>query len=101
MNWKDFLLRLAGFVVIAVAAMPVFALTINALVLFSLIPPTLMESGFGNIVTMKAVFVWAGCLLTGFGGIFIKEKWGLILYLSPMYAPALFAVVFTLIQKPA
>ena len=96
MSWKIFALKLAGFVVIALAAMPVYALTVNALLFFSLIPSDLVETGFGNAMTMKAVMVGLGCLLPSFAAIFIRAKWAVVLYFAPLYGPPLFAIAYTL-----
>lgn len=96
MSWKEFALRLAGFVVIALAAMPVYALTVNVLLYFSWIPDDLVQSGFGNDMTLKAVMVGLGCLLPSFAAIFIRASWALILYLAPLYGPPLFAIAYTL-----
>jgi hypothetical protein len=98
MTKKVFLLRFAGFLLIAMAALPAFALTFNALVLFDLIPAELKDKTFGNELTFRAVIVWCGALILGFAGIFPQENWRHVLYFSPLYAPALYAVVHTLTQ---
>lgn len=101
MTLKTFFIRFAGLIIIALAAGPVYAVTVNLLILLNLIPIELADKAYGNILTMKAIYVWTGCLLVGFGALFLKEKWGLILYFSPLYAPSLFAIIFTLIQNAA
>lgn len=98
MNWKTFAIRFAGLIAIALAAGPLYALTLNLLILARQIPEDLIDKAYGNTLTMKCVYVWLVCLLAGFGSIFIKGSWRYILYFSPLYAPALFAVIYTLIQ---
>lgn len=98
MSWKDFLIRIGGYLLIAVAAMPVYAATIVLLVVVNAVPEELHD-GFGNDVTFKAVLVWLGCLIVSFGSIFIRESWAKILYLSPLYLPSLFAVFYTVTQN--
>jgi hypothetical membrane protein len=98
MSRKEFLIRFLGFVVIAVAAGPFFALTFNALVLFDVIPQEVKDTAFGNELIFKSVVVWCGSLILGFIGIFPKESWRHVLYFSPIYAPSLYAAIYTLAQ---
>ena len=98
MSKKEFLIRFLGFVVIAVAAGPVFALTFNALVLFDMVPQEIRDTAFGHQLTFKSVMVWCGSLVLSFVGIFPKESWRYVLYFSPVYAPSLYAVIHTLAQ---
>jgi hypothetical protein len=44
------------------------------------------------------MYVWLGCLIPAFASIFFQGSWRYILYFSPLYAPSLFAVVYTLMQ---
>ena len=98
MNWKNFALRFAGLIVIALAAGPLYALTMNLLIIAKQIPQELIDKAFGNTLTLKCVYVWLACLLIGFGSIFIKDSWRHILYFSPLYAPSVFAIIYTVIQ---
>ena len=99
MTLNNFLLRFGGFVLIALAALPLYAVTVNVLVYFGLIPVELAEKGFGNEMTMKAMFVWMGCLIVGGIAIFSQQGWAKIFYFSPLYAPSLFAAAYTFIQQ--
>ncbi|GEM_PF-2176508 len=98
MSWKDFLIRLAGFILIAIAAMPAFAIAFNLLILINAIPAELAESGRGNEVILRSVFVWTGCLPIGFAGIFIRRNWGKLFYFAPLYAPVLFALTYMIVR---
>ena len=98
MNWKTFALRFTGLIVIALLAGPLYALTMNLLILAQQIPQELIDKAYGNTLTLKCVYVWLAGLLLGFGAIFIKQDWRYILYLSPLYAPSVFAVIYTVIQ---
>ena len=98
MSRKELLIRFLGFVVIAVAAGPFFALTFNALVLFDLIPQEVKDTAFGRELIFKSVVVWCGALILGFIGIFPRESWRHVLYFSPIYAPSLYAVIHTIAQ---
>ena len=98
MNWKTFAIRLAGLIVISLAMFPLYGLTMNILLFLELIPSDLIDKAAGSVITMKAMYVWIACLFLGFGSIFIKGDWRYILYLSPLYAPCVFAVIYTLLQ---
>ena len=98
MTKKVFFLRFAGFLLIALAALPVFALTFNALIAMNLVPEDLKDKAFGNELTFRAVIVWCAALLPGFAGIFPNESWRHVLYFAPLYAPALYAILHTLMQ---
>lgn len=98
MNWKTFALRFIGLVIVALAAGPLYAVTVHLLVLSGLIPENLMDKAYGSALMSKSAFIWMGALLLGFCSIFLKDSWRYILYFSPLYAPALFAVVYTALQ---
>ncbi len=98
MNWKTFAFRFTGLIVIALLAGPLYALTMNLLILANQIPQELIDKAYGSVLTRQCVFVWLFCLPVGFGSIFLKQNWRHALYLSPLYAPSAFAVIYTVIQ---
>lgn len=98
MNWKNFTLRFVGLVLIALAAAPLYGLVINLLLATGQITPDMVETAYGNVLTTKCVYIWIGCLLLGFGSLFVKESWRYMLYFSPLYAPILFALLYTVMQ---
>lgn len=98
MNWKVFTLRFAGLILIALAAGPLYGLVMNLLLATEQITPEMIETAYGNALTMKCVYIWIGCLLLGFGSLFANENWRYLLYFSPLYAPVLFALLYTIMQ---
>lgn len=98
MTKKEFFLRFAGFIVIALAALPAFVVTFHVLISLNLIPEEVKDKAFGHELTFRSVIVWCGALVLGFIGIFPKESWRHILYFSPLYAPPLYAILHTLGQ---
>ncbi len=84
---------------IAVAGGYLYAITFHGLQAFGLMPAEGAEQAYGTILTSKASFVWMGSVALAFISIFIKESWRYVFYASPLLAPALFAVIFTLTQR--
>jgi hypothetical protein len=99
MNTKTFFLRFAGLIALALSALPLFAITLNLLLFFHLIPDTLIDNGYGNALAQTCVYIWLVCLLMGFISIFVQKPWRLVLYFSPLYAPILFTIVSTAWQS--
>lgn len=99
MNWKIFALRFIGLIVLAAIGIALlYPLAFHALVLFKLIPEELMDKAFGHALMIKSAFTWMGAVIAGFAAIFLKGHWRYVLYLSPLYAPSVFAIVYTLLQ---
>ncbi len=98
MNWKHIFLRLAGLVVLFVAGIFLYALTVNLLIVINAMPVETTGEGFGILLTHRTIWVAMGMIPVGIAGIFIKQKWRTVLYTAPLYAPALFAIVYTLTQ---
>lgn len=99
MNWKYILLRLAGVAVLFVAGILLYAVTVNILILFGLMPDSLHGQGFGYALTSQTIYVAMGTILISVAGIFIRQKWRNVLYLAPLYAPSVFAIIFTLLHR--
>jgi hypothetical protein len=98
MSSKVFALRFVGLILIALAAGPLYALVMNLLLATEQITPDMVEAAFGSVLTNKCVYIWLGCLLLGFGSLFAQENWRYVLYFSPLYAPSLFAILYTMMQ---
>lgn len=96
MNWKIFLLRFAGLFLFAVLGFALYAITSNILILAGLTPDNEGSEGFGLAMTRSAMMLYMFSIPIGLAGIFVKERWGRILYFCPLYAPSLFAVVHTI-----
>jgi ABC-type microcin C transport system permease subunit YejB len=101
MDWKKYGLRFLGLMVLVVAGFYAFALTTNILILIHAFPQELVDKAFGVELAQKTMFVLVGSTLLGLVAVFLKEQWRLILYFSPLYAPSLFAVIYTLMQGSA
>lgn len=99
MNWKTYLIRFAGLVVIAAAGSYLYAITFHALQGMGQIHVDMENKAFASILTIKTTYVWMASVIAGFISIFIKDNWRYVLYLSPLYAPPLFAAIFTLVQE--
>lgn len=99
MDWKNFFIRFAGLVGIAAGGLFLYAVVANILVLLHWMPDALNGQGFGYALTKNTLCVWAITILLGFLSLFVKENWRYVLYTSPLYAPCLFAVIFTLMHR--
>ncbi len=97
-NTIALLLRIAGLVVASLLGGALYPVTVNILIYFQMMPPEQMGQAFGIVLTNKTVYVWLGANLLGIIALFIPQSWGKILYFSPLYAPSLFAVVYTLMN---
>lgn len=98
MTLKIFLLRSAGLAAITFGGIIAYAITFNVLVLAGLTPDPDTAADFGNVLTLRTVFVMMATIVAGFAGIFLQETLRWPLYLSPLYAPPLFAALYTILQ---
>lgn len=93
------LFKLIWLVVIAGLGGLAYALCANILVMSNVLNADAVSTSFGVEMTNKAVMVWIVCVLLALGACFMQSKLRYILLLSPLYAPSLFAVIYTLINK--
>ena len=93
------LFRLIWLVLIAGLGGLAYALCANILVLSGILQADSVATSFGVDMTNKAVMVWIVCVLLALAASFMQSKLRYILLLSPLYAPSLFAVIYTLINK--
>ena len=98
MNWKNFALRFAGLIVIALAMFPLFGFTVNMLVFFKLVPAEMVDKALGADIIRQSMYVWMASLPFGFASLFFQASWKYILYFSPLYAPSLFAIAYTVLH---
>ncbi len=98
MNWKTFLLRLGGLIVLTLLGGALYAIIVNILIMMGLTPTGEGSEGFGKVMTMQSVYIYLGAIVAGFTGMFIKEDWRWVLYLCPLYAPSVFAIIYTVIH---
>lgn len=99
MNWKTILIRLAVLIVVIAAGSGLYAVTINILIAAGIMPDQLNGAGFAYALTMQASFVMMGSALAGLVSIFIRQNWRYALLLAPVYAPTIFAVIFTILHR--
>ena len=96
------LLRLIWVVLIAGLGGLVYALTANILVMSGMLNADSVAAAFGFAMTQKAVLVWVGCVVLAVIASFMQGAFRYLLLLSPLYAPSIFAVIYTLLnQTPA
>ncbi len=99
MDIKTFLTRF-GILFIAVAAgLFLYAAIFHTMQALGWMPPEINGKGFGYVVTYNTSFVVMGSIVLGFFSIFIRQNWRYALLLCPLYAPGLFAIAFTLINR--
>lgn len=99
MDWKKFLLSFAGFIVIGVTGGFLYAVLVNGMIYFKLMPESIGGQGFAYALTVLASRVWMGAIALSFISLFIKQNWRIVLYTAPLYAPSLFAIVYTVINQ--
>ena len=95
MDWKALLFRLAVFLIVAISGGFMFAVTVNLLIKFNLVP----EAFDGRLLAQKATYIYMASIVLAFISVFIKQDWRKIFLFSPVYAPCLFAIIYTVIPQ--
>lgn len=98
MNLKIFLLRFAGLILFTIMGGLLVALTLNVLIMIGVMPDAEGTDGFGKVLMRQTAFVYMASIVAGFAGIFVRDSWRWVLYLSPLYAPAVFTAIYTTIN---
>ncbi len=99
MDLKTFLFRLAVLVIVVAAGGFAYAITFHLLQGLGLMPEQIGQQGFGRALTYRTSFVYMAAIVAGILSLFIRDRWRYVLLLSPIYAPSLFAIVFTLMHQ--
>lgn len=97
MTWKIFLLRFAGLILVIGLGFALYPIMNHALILSGLMPTDEGSEGFGQNMMRQAMYLYMASVPVGFAGIFINDKnWRWPIYLCPLYAPSLFALIHTI-----
>ena len=95
------LLKFFGVVMIALLGGLAYAVTTNVMIKSGILQTGSVEAAFGFQMTHKAVMIWVGCVLLSLLSLKINHWSRLILWLSPVYAPSGFAVLYVLMNTSA
>lgn len=96
---KAALLKLLWVVLIAGLGWILYAFCLNILIATGLLNANDAGTSFGYEMTHKAVIVWLICVPLSVWASFMQSKLRLILLFAPLYAPSLFAVIYTLLNR--
>mgnify|MGYP000849759331 CR=1 FL=1 len=77
----------------------IYAITANILVATGTLDATNVATAFGQDMTAKAAVVWMISILAAALSLLMTSKWRYVPLLAPLYAPALFAVIYVLMNK--
>lgn len=94
-------LKLLWVILIAGLGWLLYALTANILVASGLLNANDVTASFGVEMTHKAMIVWLVCLPLSVGASFMQSALRYILLFAPLYAPSVFALLYTLINRGA
>lgn len=98
---KAALLKLLWVILIAGLGWLFYALCANLLVITGLLNADQVATSFGVEMTNKAMIVWLVCVPLSVWASFMQSKLRYILLFAPIYAPSLFALVYTLLARGA
>lgn len=96
MSAKILILRFAGLALFTFLGFVLMAMVFLSMVILGLTPQGDAGAGFGRDIIQKSMLLGVMSALVGAASIFIKDNWRWVLYLTPLYAPSLFAVIYTL-----
>jgi hypothetical protein len=88
--------RITILIILALLAGPLYALTINLLIMANVFDSTGLDYNLGEDLSHKAAFIWMGSLVFGIASLFTKNNWQKILVTMPLVAPSLFAILYAL-----
>jgi hypothetical protein len=92
----DLVYRITVIIVLALLAGPLYALTINILIMGGAIDGSVISYNLGEDLSSKAALVWMGSLPFGVISLFVKNKWGKLLSAFPLIAPSIFSILYAL-----
>lgn len=95
----DWIIKILGFIVIALIGFSLVPLMANLLTLLNVIDVETIPEGFGNAMITRATYIWLGSVVLAFFSLFIAAKWRYALKLAPLYAPTIFIIIYALSQK--
>ncbi len=75
-----------------------FALTANLLIMTGVLDPSSAPDGFGQELTSQSAIVWLVSIGVGALSLAVQSRWRYVLLLAPIYAPALFTVIYVVMN---
>lgn len=99
MNWKTLLIRLGLLIVAVAAGMALLAVSINVMIFLQWLPEAINGIPAGYAILNKTSFVFMGAIVAGIVSIFLTANWRWVFLLAPLYAPTLFAIMYTLMNR--
>lgn len=91
-------MRFAGLAALTFGGGIAYAIVFNLMVAAGVTPAPDSAVNYGQTLTLRTVFVLMASVLAGFAGMFVRGPLHWPLYLSPLYAPPLFALLYTILQ---
>lgn len=95
----DWIIKILGFIVIALIGFSLVPLMANLLTLLNIIDVEKIPDGFGNAMITRATYIWLGSVGLAIFSLFIVAKWRYILKLAPLYAPTIFIIIYAFSQN--
>jgi hypothetical protein len=92
-------LRILWLIIISGLGGLFYAVAANILVATGTLDPANVATAFGQDMTAKAAVVWMISIVIAAASLAMSSKWRYALLLAPLYAPAIFAVLFVLMNR--